>query len=302
MSEPFKKRKRSELRKGRFENDKLDQSLPFYFDIPLSCRILVDSSHTLDLLDSVISDAIILGIDTETRPSVYNYSSRIKNKTALLQVCTRSNRGNEMVFILDMIRLAALRLLHVLDKILAPPLADDNVIKVGHGLAYDLKELQASYPEMSAFNLVDNILDTTKMYKKLRPDEKNNISLKKLTKIYLHLNLIKSQTCSDWEMRPLSESQLHYCACDALVLLRLYDAMTFDALDVFGETNFFEDVNFSVCCVSHNKTDRSDDKMASDIKTSQCITLGNVSDSVSNGSVDDSDDDDTDSVMYVKVD
>lgn len=229
-----------------------------------------------------------------------------KNKTALIQVCTRSDRGNEMVFIVDMIRMASLGLLSALDKVLGPVLADDNVIKLGHGLAYDFKEIQCSYPEMNAFNVVENILDTTRMYKKLRPNEKNNISLKKLTKTYLHLNLIKAQTCSDWEIRPLSESQLHYCACDALVLLRLYDAMTFDALDVFGDTSF-DDIAFSTICAGR-ETNRTTGPAAEidpniHIKTSHCITFDhNASDTVSSGSsLDESDSDDADSVAYAKI-
>lgn len=283
MTEPCKKRKRSRPLtpgKNRFENDTLDQSLPFFFDIPLSCRILVDSSACLDLFDSVVSDALVLGIDTETRPAIYKSASRGKNKTALIQICTRSDRGNEMVFIVDMIALDKLKLLSTLDKALAPVLADDNVIKLGHGLAYDFKELQESYPDMKAFYTIENILDTTKMYKKLRPNEKNNISLKKLTKIYLHLNLIKSQTCSDWEIRPLSESQLHYCACDALVLLRLYDAMTFDALDVFGDQSF-EDIAFSVVSTINN----SDPSTEKDGSKTHCMTFELVSDAFSSSCV-----------------
>ena len=164
-----------------------------------------------------------------------------------MQVCTRSERGIEMVFIIDLIRIAQLNLLKHLDSVLAPVLGDDNVIKLGHGLCLDFKELRESYPEMVAFHNVRHILDTTKMYRKLRPNDKKSISLKKLTKLFLHLNLIKAQTCSDWEIRPLSESQLHYCACDALVLLRLYDAMSFDAMDLFGESeNAFQDITCDV--------------------------------------------------------
>jgi len=54
------------------------------------------------------------------------------------------------------------------------------------------------------------------------------MSLKNLTIEYLHCNLSKSQQLSDWSRRPLNRSQLHYAACDALVLLRLFDTMCAD--------------------------------------------------------------------------
>lgn len=292
MSAISKKRKRNSLRspaKERFENDKLDQSLPFFFDIPLSSRILVDSLQTIKLMDSVMCDAHILGIDTETRPSVYNHSNKSKNKTALIQVCTRSERGNEMVFIVDLITIAKFGLLTELDNVLTPILADENVVKLGHGLVADVKELQRSYPCMTSVRTVENIIDTTKMYRKLRPNEKNSISLKKLTKIFLHLNLIKAQTCSDWEMRPLSESQLHYCACDALVLLRLYDAMTFDALDVFGDASF-EDISCSIVCT--DSVAASAAKTEADMNRPQhFIALGSTSDSIGSSSIESESDD-----------
>jgi ribonuclease D len=285
-----KKRKRTLCRndsRNRFENDSLDQSLPFFFDIPLSCRILVQSAAHLDLFDSVVSDAHILGIDTETRPSLYNNGGRGgKNKTALLQICTRSERGNEMVFIVDLISIAKESLLPAFDRMLAPVMGDENVIKLGHGLIYDFKELRESYPDMKAFYNVENIYDTAKMHRKLRPHEKNSISLKKLTKMFLHLNLIKSQTCSDWEIRPLSESQLHYCACDALVLLRLYDAMTFEAMDLFGDSGF-EDI---ICSIVSNNTITAEEKK--NIEKS-CIVLEDIS---SRGSPVESDDTDAEVV------
>ena len=52
-------------------------------------------------------------------------------------------------------------------------------------------------------------------------------------RIYLNFNLVKKQQLSNWAKRPLTEAQMKYAACDALVLLRLYDAMSFEIEDLY---------------------------------------------------------------------
>ena len=48
---------------------------------------------------------------------------------------------------------------------------------------------------------------------------------------------VKSKSCSNWGDRQLSEAQIHYAACDALVLLRLYDAICFEIIDLTNGLN-----------------------------------------------------------------
>jgi len=50
-------------------------------------------------------------------------------------------------------------------------------------------------------------------------------SLKSLTLKYLDSTLDKKYQCSDWTLRPLRRGQLRYAVADALVLLRLHDAI-----------------------------------------------------------------------------
>ena len=67
-------------------------------------------------------------------------------------------------------------------------------------------------------------------------------------------NLVKSQQCSSWGTRPLSEGQIHYAACDALVLLRLYDALCGEVDELFGGSvdvmDVLMDVEVSLSSVS----------------------------------------------------
>ncbi|KAJ0410465.1 hypothetical protein P43SY_002797 [Pythium insidiosum] len=51
------------------------------------------------------------------------------------------------------------------------------------------------------------------------------IFLQKLVFLYLGKRLTKTQQMSNWNRRPLTSSQLHYAACDALVLIHLYDVL-----------------------------------------------------------------------------
>ena len=95
----------------------------------------------------------------------------------------------------------------------------------------DLLDLCKYFPTVSAFKNVRGILDTNKLYKYMHPDIiHQDVSLKNLTKKFLHCDLKKNIQCSDWGRRPLTSDQIKYAACDSLVLLRLFDAMTSEAM------------------------------------------------------------------------
>ena len=49
--------------------------------------------------------------------------------------------------------------------------------------------------------------------------------LKSVAATWLGVHLDKTEQCSDWDRRPLSESQMRYAASDASVLLEIAAAM-----------------------------------------------------------------------------
>ena len=114
------------------------------------------------------------------------------------------------------------------------------IIKIGHGLKQDINELIESYPTLSSLNQVIQVIETNILHQKLNPHIVSLVSLKYLTRHYLNSNLFKYHQCSSWGSRPLSEGQINYAACDVLVLLRLYDSMTYEIEDLFGEFNIDE--------------------------------------------------------------
>eukprot|EP01031_Cornospumella_fuschlensis_P039439 gene39439-48018_t len=215
------------------DDDEHDRMLPFTFDLPLSSLFFVDDDVSLRRLRNAFADCVILGIDTETRPMFVKRNRNNQffrpNPTSLIQMALRSSSGVESVHIVDMLTLKSLGLLQELDMILITVMCDDRCIKVGQSLINDFKELRMSYSHMQSFQRVHAILDTTVLAKVLQPELINTLSLKTLVKQYLHFQLLKGQQMSDWSRRPLTKAQINYAACDALVLLRLYDAMVCEA-------------------------------------------------------------------------
>lgn len=249
--EKMAKRSKSQSRKKvlrskiEFEQSLDDLMLPFTFDLPSSKLIFVDNVDQLDLFAEAVADCVVMGIDTETQPA---FAPRKANHhqthpTSILQLALRSSKGEEVVFILDLYVCAMdVDYQEKLDDLLTTVFRDEAVFKIGQGLWNDVDELHLCYPSMRAFHTINSIIETNAMVKVLVPETMQLMSLKKMVRNYLHLNLVKTQQCSEWETRPLNDNQLHYAACDALVLLRLYDAMLCEIEDLFQQREEVFDV------------------------------------------------------------
>ena len=217
--------------KAAFEIDESDRCLPYTLDLQDDI-IYVTTKNLIDL-ERILSDAYILGIDTETRPSFFNKKTRFgRFPTSIIQIAVRTKSEQEFVAIVDLLNFSEHDCaLVALDNVLIKCMSSSDVVKMGQGLENDLREICIFYPTLNAFKVVPSIVDTNVLYRFLLPEIKQDTSLKNLTRTYLHCNLIKTQQCSDWGRRPLLQSQIDYAARDALVLLRLFDAMTCEALE-----------------------------------------------------------------------
>lgn len=210
------------------EIDATDKMLPFAFDLPSASLLFIDSEKQIINLGQFTKDAVLIGIDTETKPTFVPKHLIVGklNPTALMQMAIRTASGSEKVFLVDLLKICGnSSLSFALDSALKPAMSSTTCIKIGQGLTNDLRELVEAYPNMKAFRSVNNVLETHDLVKYLQPVLTSQMSLKNLTKQYLNCNLLKGQQLSDWSRRPLSSHQQHYAACDALVLLRLHDAM-----------------------------------------------------------------------------
>ena len=223
-------KKITHLPKISFQEDTSDKVLPYTFDLNPDEDLCYIDRKTLarkfDVFEKYMLSAILVGIDTETKPCRFK---RIKcHPTSLLQIAVRTGPTNsEIVFIVDLLSLAQdeVYCLGKLDEVLTPCFRNKDCIKIGQGLDNDMKEMCKAYPMMQSFKEINGCVETNTFLKYLEPERKQHASLKLLVKTFLNFNLVKTQQLSDWGKRPLTTKQLHYAACDALVLLRLYDAM-----------------------------------------------------------------------------
>jgi ribonuclease D len=213
------------------DDDFNDRMLPFVYDLRKDSLIYIENVKQLVLLHEAFSDCIALGIDTERKPDGYK---GLKHPTSIIQLATRLSNGEEKVFILDLLSLCTdASAVGELNTVFEVVMKNDNCIKIGQGLFRDFIEVVQSYSALLSLHVVTAVIDTEVLYRLLEPTATQMISLKRLVKNYLNLRLSKDEQLSNWAERPLSSSQLHYAANDALVLLRLYDAMLWEVQDKY---------------------------------------------------------------------
>lgn len=227
-------------------NDKkAGQALNYVLDIPREKVIWVDKTPAVVEAGDILARSVLIGIDTETRPN-WTPGGGTEYPTALLQVATRDKDGLEHVFIFDLLKLLPEATTEI-DKALTKVFQSAKIFKMGQGLNQDLTELHRFYPKCECFKSMRGVVEANALHAQLEPDTTQPVGLARFTLLYLHANLSKRQQCSNWACRPLTEKQLHYAALDALVLLRIHDAMIHEIDDVFGAAGLF---NMKEVCVS----------------------------------------------------
>ncbi len=215
-----------------FQQDLEDQMLPFTFDLQPSKLVYVDCANKFGDMRIFFEKSCIIGIDTETKPTFHKREpgDSDQKQTSIVQIAARNRQGTEMTFIIDLQVLSKnMILMKELDSILLDVFTRTDCYKIGQGLDRDFRELRTSFTYMECFKLVCSVIETTEFVKCIEPELTHMVSLKYLVQKYLNCNLVKTQQMSNWGRRPLSPEQIHYAACDALVLLRLYDAMLCEA-------------------------------------------------------------------------
>ncbi|KAL4436993.1 hypothetical protein ABPG75_004132 [Micractinium tetrahymenae] len=118
-----------------------------------------------------------------------------------------------------------------LSSLLARLFGDAGIVKAGFGMGTDLQRLCESYPALPCFGSeepvplrshVDVLLLARTALGGRMPSSRRRMSLTSLAEAVLGVPMDKSEQCSDWGSRPLTQQQLRYAAADAHALVAMY--------------------------------------------------------------------------------
>jgi len=149
-----------------------------------------------------MESATVLYIDTE-----FHRESSYYPKLALIQIL-----GNTKCYLIDPLKIQDLSPLWDL-------IHQAHITKVFHAARQDL-ECILNHSQIIPYPIFDTQVAASLL------GYGGQVGFSSLTQKLLHVDLNKEESFSDWLMRPLSQSQKDYAACDVLYLEPLYQQLT----------------------------------------------------------------------------
>ena len=177
-------------------------------DLKKTKIFFVDNNNALKkYYDKYFKKYIFCGVDSEWREPIYpNELSR----PSILQIC---NYNENCVLLIDLMKTEN-------DKLFMEEFS--KYFKNKKFIGYDFNRSDVNRFNKDIQNIFNNnnIIDIIQIYqlKYLKKCE----SLSKLAYEFFSTNLCKISQCSNWDIRPLSERQIHYASLDALICVKLY--------------------------------------------------------------------------------
>ncbi|XP_063529874.1 exonuclease mut-7 homolog [Cydia strobilella] len=195
----------------------------YKFTLPLEQIIMIDTAEKFyDLMVNDLAGCSLVSIDCEWKPSFGAKQSQV----GLIQIATDRN-----VYLIDSIILNQKQYSSFWHTFYKSLLDNAEIVKIGFGLEQDLREMKASIIGLNNMKLKgEGLLDICILWKNLiscglvlpsNSDSAGN-SLSSLVQSCFGLPLQKSEQCSNWELRPLRDTQIQYAALDAHVLIQIY--------------------------------------------------------------------------------
>lgn len=202
----------------------IDSQEYFNLDLPSDKIIMVDTAEKFyDLMNTDIVKCYTVGLDCEWKPSFGASQSHV----ALIQIATI-----DKVYLIDTLVLNKPDYASFWYSFNKNFIENGEIIKIGFGLELDLKEMKTSIIGLGNVRVNgEGFLDLFNLWKALLENgislpsnsDCSGKSLSSLVQACFGLPLQKTEQCSNWELRPLRETQLRYAALDAYVLIQLYN-------------------------------------------------------------------------------
>ncbi|KAG7477303.1 hypothetical protein MATL_G00092920 [Megalops atlanticus] len=204
-----------------------------YYQLPVP-KERVHFLHTQEELElcrqAVLQTGSLVGLDMEWRA---DFGTLPRQRVALIQLAVPGQ-----VFLLDLCETRFAQHEHTVNFIKAL-FSDPNILKLGYGMSGDLKSLLATWPQFPAEQLkMVGVLDLLMVHQQMQRSSRGGASgspravevgegstekgLSLLVQQVLGKPLDKIEQLSNWERRPLRNSQLRYAAIDAYCLLEVY--------------------------------------------------------------------------------
>ncbi|KAF0718763.1 Aste57867_1496 [Aphanomyces stellatus] len=190
--------------------------VPKYLEFGNDEIVLCDSDSSIKFmqsyLDELLNDTDVswVGLDVEWKAA---FSKKDVAVASILQLAAGSK-----VFIIDFI---ALETSDFCFEYLRHVFVSADFVKVGFGFLTDLKVLQQSFPEKNGcFDTINSLVEIDVALRSVYTAYVGR-SLSDATSFLLGKPLDKKEQLSNWDVRPLSDSQLKYAALDACCLTRM---------------------------------------------------------------------------------
>ncbi|XP_053608094.1 exonuclease mut-7 homolog [Plodia interpunctella] len=184
--------------------------------------IMIDTGEKFYDMISTLKKCNVVSIDCEWKPSFGATQSQV----ALVQVAI-----SDCVYLIDTLLFNTQQYTTFWHTFYKSILDNGEIIKLGFGLEQDLKEMKTTIIGLGNIKLKgEGLLDLFTLWKSLLNNrlilpysEVGGNSLSCLVQACFGLPLEKSEQCSNWEIRPLRDTQVQYAALDAHVLIKVYE-------------------------------------------------------------------------------
>ncbi|XP_039287135.1 exonuclease mut-7 homolog [Nilaparvata lugens] len=203
-----------------------------HYELPLSSDniVMIDTLEKLEQLSEfgLSDDLTTVGLDAEWKPAFSHNPSVL----SLLQIATK-----DRVFLIDILSID--KSSSVWHRFGSALFANQNILKLGFSFESDIHMLKENIKVFENLKMTGlGFLDLASLWNTLTKDwsinlpyavptssTKNAASLSHLVHLCCGYPLDKADQFSNWEKRPLRDSQKKYAASDAYCLLLVYDTL-----------------------------------------------------------------------------